>query len=311
MAGLGRRLDNLWWRASRRVISNLARTRTELRWSNPARRQRPHGLPALLVVSLTSYPARFETLHLTLKCLLAQTVRADRIVLWVSKEGFDRLPDDVAILRSRGLDIRITHDIGPYTKIIPSLRTFPDAFLVTADDDVYYEPRWLQQLVSAYDSNEPAIICHRAHRVRADDRGCPLPYMSWDHEVPAPEKSPYLFPTGVGGVLYFPNALPAESLVEERFKLLSSRNDDLWLYWMERIAGLSIMTLGHRRHLINWPKSQRVGLFRTNTGSTAENDNCISRLFGAYGLPLEIKSVREHSASAGDQGQRAIAKTRF
>ena len=41
---------------------------------------RPHGLNSKLVISLTSYPQRFDTLANTLRCLLNQTVTPDHIV---------------------------------------------------------------------------------------------------------------------------------------------------------------------------------------------------------------------------------------
>jgi hypothetical protein len=41
---------------------------------------------------LTSYPARFETLHLALSCLLDQSVKADRTILWVAHKDEDHLP---------------------------------------------------------------------------------------------------------------------------------------------------------------------------------------------------------------------------
>jgi hypothetical protein len=289
------RLRNLWNRVVQRVTADLARFKTELLWRNRARGRQPHSLSGQLVVSLTSYGSRFRTLDLTIKCLLSQTIKSDRTVLWLSEQDLEILPEKVKSLKSFGLEIRTTVDIGPYTKIIPSLNAYPGTFVATADDDIYYEPNWLRKLVAAYDPGDSTIICHRAHRVRLDSDGRPLPYSDWDYEVPTPEKSRYLFPTGVGGVLYFPNALPAEALVEERFKALSSKNDDLWLYWMEMLAGLSITTLGQKRPLINWSGSQRVGLYKTNTGAGAENDICIGRLFSAYGLPLEPKSTPERS----------------
>jgi len=45
------------------------------------------------------------------------------------------LPADVLELAPFGLDIRPTEDIGPFTKIVPALKAFPDAFIATADDD--------------------------------------------------------------------------------------------------------------------------------------------------------------------------------
>jgi hypothetical protein len=45
--------------------------RRRLRRPRPGKR---HGLDGELIVSLTSYPARYDTLHLTLGCLLDQSI---------------------------------------------------------------------------------------------------------------------------------------------------------------------------------------------------------------------------------------------
>ncbi|MFD2440114.1 hypothetical protein ACFSS8_08530 [Paracoccus kondratievae] len=61
----------------------IARAEAEIlaRQLSPA----PHGLRAPLIVSLTSYPARFASLHLVLRSVLQQTVRADRVILWLDE----------------------------------------------------------------------------------------------------------------------------------------------------------------------------------------------------------------------------------
>ncbi len=63
------------------------------------RPRRHHGLPNPLVVSLTSYPPRFPTLHLTLMTLLSQQVLPDRVVLYVFEGDHASLPRDVVALR--------------------------------------------------------------------------------------------------------------------------------------------------------------------------------------------------------------------
>src|SRR5690349_163949 len=89
-----------------------------LRDCKPERPGRPHGLTGELIVSLTSYPPRFNQLKLVLGCLLDQTVRADRIILWIAQEDYPRLPSDVVGLRAPGgLEIRTCEDIGPYKKL--------------------------------------------------------------------------------------------------------------------------------------------------------------------------------------------------
>ncbi len=105
--------------------------------------------------------------------------------------------------------------------------------------------------------------------------------------MPDPETSPYLLATGVGGTLYFPYALPEEATDEDAFRSVAPYADDLWLYWMERRAGLNVTTLGHRRPLVTWLLSQRHGLNRVNVGGDIMNDTTIRLLTAAYGLPCQ------------------------
>ena len=121
--------------------------RLALRW---ALRHKPHWLPGRLVVSLTSYPKRFKGLATTLKTLLSQEVRPDFVVLWIYKDDAHLLPPNVLRLRSKGLSIRIVDvDMRSYLKLVPALAEFDDAYIVTADDDIYYPRDWLSMLVSA------------------------------------------------------------------------------------------------------------------------------------------------------------------
>lgn len=78
---------------------------------------RPHGLPATLILSLTSYPPRFGTLSLTLHSLLRQSVKADRTILWIAH--IPLLPKAVTVLQAAGLEIRATEDVRSYKKSSP------------------------------------------------------------------------------------------------------------------------------------------------------------------------------------------------
>jgi len=275
-------------RRMRRLIAlTLARAQAELLWQWRAGRSRPHDLGAPLIVSLTSHPARFPTLAATLKCLRSQTVRPDAVILWLDGKAVAKLPKSVRALAAHGIEIRSTQDLGPYTKIVPSLRAFPDAFIVTADDDCYLSPNWLARLVTGFDPARPAVICHRAHRVIIGRHGRPLSYLSWEHGVKFRETASDLMPTGVGGVLYFPGALPAEALDEDQFLSLAPLTDDLWLYWMERVAGTLVTTLGSKEDILYWPGSQAAGRYHENVKGQARNDIHIARLFTAYGLSLQ------------------------
>jgi hypothetical protein len=85
---------------------------------------RPHGLTSELIVSLTSYPARFGTLHFALSCLLDQSVKADRTILWVAHKDEDH-PPAVRELEQRGLEIRACDDLrslSSHAELLTALR---------------------------------------------------------------------------------------------------------------------------------------------------------------------------------------------
>jgi hypothetical protein len=162
--------------------SRWAQLRVERQWQLKPNGH-PHGLPAALVVSLTSYPPRFGTLSLTLRSLLLQTVKADRTILWIAHADIQLLPKNVTDLQAAGLEIRATEDMKSYKKIIPALEAFPDAFICTADDDVYYWPTWLEELVAVARMTERVVVCHRAHEITLDAQGHFYPYDKWVLDV--------------------------------------------------------------------------------------------------------------------------------
>jgi hypothetical protein len=265
-----------------------------------AGRARPHPLRAPLVVSLTSYPGRFPTLDRTIASLLRQTVQPDRLVLWVSESALADLPRETTMLQRWGLDIQGVPDLGPYTKLIWSLRAFPDAFLVTADDDAYYDPSWLESLVAEHVDSQPCVLCRRAHRLKLRPDGGIVPYASWEWDVQdAASRLPSrdLFPTGVGGVLYPPGSLHPEVQNEDAFRSLCPTNDDIWFYWMARLAGSSARKVGPRFAAVSWPGSQRGGLAGGNIGT--HNDAYIRALIERYGMPEAVRQPAV-AASAAD-----------
>lgn len=242
---------------------------------------RPHGLPGPLVVSLKSYPARFPTLADTLRGLLAQTVRADATILWLGHGDAAALPGEVLALRRLGLEVRETRDLRSYTKIVPALAAFPEAHIVTADDDVPYAGDWLERLLAAAPGD---VACLRAHRMAVAD-GAPLPYDAWDWSLRAPERGPLVFPTGVTGVLYPPGSLHRDVACEDLFAALCPTADDVWLWWMHRLAGRTASKLGGRPRIVEWPGSQVASLRDANLASGG-NDRAVANMVARYGLPL-------------------------
>lgn len=268
------------WRKLRREVVQVT-----VPFKRLGRKSENHALPAPLVVSLTSYPARFGTLHLTLISILSQSVEPDRTVLWIAHDDMSQLPHAVLELKKRGLEIEPCDELWSYKKIVPALNAFPATFIVTADDDVYYPRNWLSALVESYKQSPAAAICHRAHRLRLDDDGQPRRYSDWGWNVAQETESPFIVPTSGAGVLYAPGAFYRCVGDVATFLTLSPTTDDLWLYWMLRLNGGEARVLKGRRPVVTWRGSQTTSLANDNLGEKSLNDRAVRALVEKFGFP--------------------------
>ncbi len=251
----------------------------------------PHNLPKPLIVSLTSYPVRYDYLFHTLQCLLTQNIQPDAIVLWVAFEDFQQLPERILKLQENScFSIKKTGDTRSFKKIIPALAEFPDAFIITADDDTYYAPEWLQKLIANWDGDYKQIVAHKAYMIRCNEKGAFLPYNEWIWNYKGPHKDVKLFPVGIGGVLYPPGSLDnVEALKTDKFMTLCPKSNDIWLYWMGRRQDSVCKSSDYNQLEINWPKSQAESLASTNTGKItgiSAYEQQIEAMVKAYGIPF-------------------------
>jgi hypothetical protein len=248
--------------------------------------QQPHRLAGELIVNLTSYPPRFPTLHLTLKSLLLQNVRADKLILWLYQADYAQLPAEVLALQQQGLIIALVErDIKSYKKLIPALLQYPDAYHVTADDDIYYRPDWLQELLAGYQGGQREVVCVRAHYIMLDEAGALLPYRYWQAKTEHSGPGNRLFFTSGAGALFPPGALHQDVTDAEKFCRLSPHGDDIWLYWMATLNGCTIHRTGSNKKLIVWKSSKAVTLWQLNKQPESGNDFQINNMIKEYGQP--------------------------
>ncbi|MCL2400029.1 MAG: hypothetical protein FWC91_09870 [Defluviitaleaceae bacterium] len=186
------------------------------------------------IVSLTSYGRRLtSTAPYAIVSLLNQRLKPDKVILWVGIEEKNKLPKIMEKLISKGLEINFCEDIRSYTKLIPSLEKYPDNYIITADDDVYYPEKWFEELITEHRKSPNKIICHRAHGIKVDEDFNPLPYVQWDWRIdPNIYFMEGIFPTGVNGILYPPKCFHKDITNRELFMNLSPYADDIWFWAM-------------------------------------------------------------------------------
>lgn len=107
-----------------------------------------------LVVSFTTIPSRIERIGPMLDSVLAQTIKPDRIVLWIPNRCVKEGTEYIIPNWMRGLPIEIGNcgcDYGPATKLIPSLLSEDNSEtrIIALDDDVSYEQHAFEELNAA------------------------------------------------------------------------------------------------------------------------------------------------------------------
>lgn len=224
-----------------------------------------------LIISLTSYPARIQTVHITINTLLQQSIKPDKVILWLAKEQFPNLeqdlPEDLLCLKQYGLEIKWCEDLKSYKKLVPALLEFPNDIIVTADDDLYYQEDWLESLYNEYKKNPECICTRRASRVHLKNNVLNIV----SHYSNKYYKPTYLCQLmGGAGTLYPPNSLHPDVTNVEKIKSLIPTHDDIY-FWIMALANNTKIKLVKNKdvNLITVKGTQSTGLCKKNNKNGA------------------------------------------
>lgn len=189
-----------------------------------------------VIISLTSYAERINVVHLVIESLKKQTYRADKIVLWLDETELSRqqLPQALAALEDELFEVRFCPNYKSYKKLVPSLKVFPDAHIITFDDDIIIPANVVGAFVDAHQRHPSAVIASRGRLMITDEEGEFEGYDKWtllnnDSEVMAPFG---ILPIGYGGVLYPNGSLDPAVTNVDQFRALADNADDIWFKCM-------------------------------------------------------------------------------
>lgn len=198
-----------------------------------------------IIVSLTSYPARFPTLPICLKSILNQTLKPTKVILWLDKDvSLENIPQEILKLQKKGLEIRCGGEpLKPHKKYIHAMKEYRDACIVTVDDDVIYTRDMLASLYASYKKHPNCISARRVHKILYDMNKHAVDYNSWDYDCKKdPGPSQQLFATGVGGVLYPPHIFDMDSEFFNPKNIMDNAwsVDDVWLKFIENSLNIPV-----------------------------------------------------------------------
>ncbi len=242
-------------------------------------------------VSLTTYDKRIFDVYLTIESIMQQTLKANRIVLWLAEEEFNpnNIPETLKFQQKRGLTIKFCKDIRSYKKLIPSLKEYPNDVIITIDDDVIYNIDLLEKMIRSYQNDPQYIYFNRGHLITFNKNGSIAPYKYWKWQTNETRPSHLYMPTGVGGVLYPPGSFNEEVFNEEIFMTLCRSGDDIWFKAMSYLNNKQAKRIKTKSNLgedyIENVKMQDIALAQINNGKN-QNDEQLKYVFAHYNIDV-------------------------
>ena len=249
-----------------------------------------------IVVSLTTYGRRLYEVYLAIESIMQQSMKPNKIVLWLGNELENtEIPIVLKNQQKRGLEINYCKDIKSYKKLIPALKAFPSAVIITIDDDFIYDFDLVENLVNSYKKNPELISSARMHRMKLTRKNKLEKYAKWVSNYEGFDVSPLNFPTGNGGILYPPHCFNNEVFNEEVFLDICKFADDVWFKAMALLNGiLSQKIFTHKKggndHISN-TIAQYMSLSHINI-EKGMNDVQLKAVFDKYNLYSYLKGEK-------------------
>jgi hypothetical protein len=241
-----------------------------------------------VVVSMTTYPKRFEFARRSLKSIIMQAQRPTRIILFLFADDYEKR-DYFDSLLQYGVEIEsYPENLKSFLKIIPVMERYSDDVIVSADDDMYYRKNWLSQLIEGSNRHPNSIVGHRGIRIAFDEKSGIQPYLNWRQE-----RDEYFGPgvvlTSVGGILY-PATIFSKFVLDMKLALaLTPNNDDFWIYFVAVKENISQGVISSdNQDPYYWFGSQQLALWRTNVYEN-NNDKQLQKLINYFGQPINEK----------------------
>lgn len=246
---------------------------------------------APLVVSLTTYSMRIHDVHLAIESIGQQTLRPNRILLWLDADEFslETLPQTLKMQISRGLEVRFCENLRSYKKLLPTLRENANQDVITIDDDFLYPHDLIELLVSEKHNHPDAIIGIRGHKIQLNDDGTPAPYREWDFETHSRHNGPLIFLTTGAGTLFPAGLIVPEIYETDQCLSICPNADDVWVNFMSIKYGIKRRKVSDdrpfRNRFVEIDSAQEVALNQTNVHDN-QNDVQIKTVIDTFDIKM-------------------------
>lgn len=243
-----------------------------------------------LIVSLTSFPARIDNVWQVVECMLRQSVRPEKIILWLSEQQFpneESLPQSLRERIGDVFEVRfVSGDIRSHKKYYYAAQEYGDKLVFLIDDDIYYPTDIIERSLDVYKKNKNTVVCNYGRRITYDSSGEHLCYSQWDDDIRQANGDDLFLGTGGGTLLCF-NELYKDVTDVDLALSLTPTADDIWINTMIKLAGLRVMTASNGFFLPMDAEIQQ-SLMSVNLGQSM-NDKQIEAIENKYGRIFDKK----------------------
>ena len=208
-----------------------------------------------VVISMTTIPSRLNKIAPTLCSILTQNRRVDEIRLnipYKSMKG-DKYHIPKCFKKFKNIKIhRIETDLGPSTKLLPTLKDERDSNIIVIDDDMIYGSKLVQKLVYSFIKHkEKIVVTYYGCNKRDGKLDRTWKFLQGDEYV-------YLL-FGCGGYILKGDMLPDEVFDYENGPEEAKFVDDNWISGWLWLNGIKIYTLGVHNSTMYLPSQGTFG----------------------------------------------------
>ncbi len=243
------------------------------RWGLEAADQNYQSLPRVnssyrVVISLTTIPDRIALTKPTFISLLKQKQRVDEIAInvpYVSMKGDEYIiPEWLESLENVKI-YRMEKDVGPATKILPTLkREDENTRIIIVDDDVIYHPDVIKNLVNAFEEhNGEHVFTNFGLSVSCNNNKLALSSKSERFMNVFKSRKQVDIVQGVTGFILIPRMLPVQV---HDFSIAPSEAitvDDVWISGWLAHNKIKVFTVGY--YILNPVLPQTDGMIETTS----------------------------------------------
>ncbi len=235
-----------------------------------------------VIISLTTIPTRIDKVYITLRSILNQSVRPFKLILWLPDTIKSSIPDTLRKLESAVFEIDFTHLTCSHKKLIHTLKKYPEYPVITADDDLIYDPLWIEKLYTQHEKFPNTIIANQTRKISYNTNNQLLPYPKWTYQSTSELNDFNVLGIGASGILYPPHCFTEQVFDENLFLKLCPKADDLWFKAMAIINNTPTMM---SQDIPNPPipilGTQKVSLKKENIGKHKNVDqwNALQQYF--------------------------------